>query len=387
MKDISRRDFLLGACALGGTLILQSKLSFAFANTDQRLMVVILRGGMDGLGAIAPVGDKNYHDARGALALPDNVLLPMGGIFAMHQSMQPLHDLYQKKEMIVLHATATPYRERSHFDAQDLLENGTAKPHGLSTGWLGRSIKALGGDWQGLVIGSTVPLMMQGSKAVQSWSPSHLPQVDDDFLSRVGYMYQHDPILSSVLNDRLNPEAGKDADRQNGKMQFMSMMKSAAGFLSQAKGPRIATIDVTGWDTHAGQGTANGRLPQALATLSEGIAAFRTGMGPMWKNTVVVAVTEFGRTVHVNGTNGTDHGTGGTAFLLGGNVSGGRVIGDWPGLASNNLYEERDLYPANDTRSLLKSVMMDHLHLPENQLDSEIFPGSNSAKAFRGLFI
>jgi uncharacterized protein (DUF1501 family) len=388
MPFITRRKFLINSAALGcAAMMYRPGLSFAFANTDQRLMVIIMRGGMDGMGAIAPVGDPNYHDARGGLALPDNVLLPMGGIFAMHNSMAPLHALYQQKEMLVLHATATPYRERSHFDAQDLLENGSVQPHALTTGWLGRTLQTLGTNWHGLAVGPVVPLVMQGSGEVESWAPSHLKGVDADFISRMQYMYQHDAQLGAALAEanQLNTDGG-NMSGEKGKQDFPEMMTTAASFMSKANGPRIATIDITGWDTHAGQGTEKGRLPQALENLSAGITAFRTGMGPLWQQTAVIAVTEFGRTVHANGTGGSDHGTGTAAFLLGGKVQGGRVVGDWPGLASNQLYQERDLYPANDLRGLLKSVLTQHLQLPEAQLDAEIFPQSQNIRAMSGIF-
>jgi uncharacterized protein (DUF1501 family) len=201
------------------------------------------------------------------------------------------------------------------------------------------------------------------------------------------YMYQHDAQLGAALAEanQLNTDGG-NMSGEKGKQDFPEMMTTAASFMGKANGPRIATIDITGWDTHAGQGTEKGRLPQALENLSAGITAFRTGMGPLWQQTAVIAVTEFGRTVHANGTGGSDHGTGTAAFLLGGKVQGGRVVGDWPGLASNQLYQERDLYPANDLRGLLKSVLTQHLQLPEAQLDAEIFPQSQNIRAMSGIF-
>ncbi|PZP84621.1 MAG: hypothetical protein DI582_08265 [Azospirillum brasilense] len=384
--DLTRRRFLLGMGALSCCSVLGlPRLAFASAPTEKRLMVVILRGAMDGLGAIAPIKDANYHAIRSKLALPETALLPLDGYFAMHRALQPIHALYGSKELLVLHAVSTPYRDRSHFDAQDLLENGSPRPHGLNTGWLGRTLQAMAGT-KGLAVGPSVPLIMQGSKQVQSWAPSMLPETDADFLSRVSYMYAADPMFGDALK-----EAGGMADMAKGnavrgQRQFIDLMKNAATFMVKPDGARLATIDLTGWDTHAGQGTDNGRLPQALGVLAEGLSAFRSGMGAAWKDTAVLVVTEFGRTVRMNGTGGTDHGTGSVAFLLGGTVRGGQIIGEWPTLAENALYEGRDLYPANDMRSLQKAVLQQHLGLSADVVESAIFPDSRSSAAYPGLF-
>ena len=220
-----------------------------------------------------------------------------------------------------MHATASPYRERSHFEAQDTLENGTPIPHGLTTGWLGRTVDALGGQAQGLAIGPTVPLVLQGARNVQSWAPSSLPGANADFLKRVEIMYQSDPVLHQALaeaEDMQNIAGNADANAR----AFQGMMKTAASFMSQPTGPRLATIDLTGWDTHAGQGTDKGRFTNVLGTLSSGVDAYRAGMGQAWNDTAVLMITEFGRTVMGNGTGGSDHGTGSVAFLAGGRCQG-----------------------------------------------------------------
>lgn len=387
MKDISRRHFIAGAGGLGMLGILGwPGMSLAALNTQKRLMLVILRGAMDGLGAVPPVGDKSYRYARGALAMPDAGLLPLDGFFAMNAALKPLHDLYQSRELVVLHATATPYRDRSHFDAQDLLENGTIKPHQVSTGWLGRTINAMGGSAEGLAMGATVPLVLQGSTHVQSWAPAILPEVDQDFMGRVARMYEHDPLLSTAIAQQSIMGGVDSRGMGQGKRQFTDMMKVAAGFMKKESGARIGSIDIGGWDTHSGQGTTNGRLAAALQNLAEGVAAFRTEMGPAWKNTTVLMLTEFGRTVAANGSGGSDHGTGSAAFMAGGSVKGGRVLGDWPGLAQNNLFEGRDLYPANDMRSLIKAVLQQHMGIPPEIVERDIFPQSAQARAIPGLF-
>lgn len=381
---LTRRDFLLstGLCAAAATW--PGRLALAYAATEKRLLLVILRGGMDGLAAVVPYGDRVYAGARGDMALPQNAesLVVLDHHFAMHKSLAPLAALFQQKELLVLHAAATPYRERSHFEAQDLLENGSLKPHGISTGWLSRAVAVLPGT-SAVAVGPAVPLVLRGDAPVTSWAPSILPEVDDDFLNRVMHMYEHDPLLSKAVAGAMQ-EDGRMQGNTRGPRAFVGMMQKAALFLSAPKGARIGAIDMGGWDTHANQGTADGRLANNMEILAEGLTAFRQGMGAQWENTAVLVVTEFGRTVKSNGTGGTDHGTAGVAFLLGGSVQGGQVVGDWPGLS--RLYEGRDLYPANDLRRLLKGTLHGHLGIAEAQLAETVFPGSGSAAPFQSLF-
>lgn len=387
---IGRRSFigLAGMTSCCGLLGFPG-LTLAALPTQKRLLTVILRGGMDGLGAVVPVGDPNYPDLRRALMPDPALLLPIDNGFALHGALKEMHAMYLRKELVVLQAAASPYRERSHFDAQDLLENGGTAPHGLSTGWLGRTLSAFTSDPGGLVLGPQVPLVMQGQVKVQSYTPSRLPSVSDDFLERVAFMYQTDIGLSAALQSmRGMPDMAEDGMTRGrgGDRQFVDLMATAAKFMSAPEGARIAAIDLGGWDTHANQGTERGRLATALQFLDAGMDAFRKGMGDAWRETAVLVVTEFGRTVAINGTNGTDHGTATAAFLAGGGVRGGKVIGDWPGLAAKNLYQQRDLYPANDLRSLLKGVLSVHLGIDDHVLNRSIFPDSLAAKGYSGLF-
>ncbi len=377
---ITRRQLLKGLGLLSIAALFPFKISLAAAPTEQRLLVVILRGAMDGLGAVVPYGDKFYTEVRGGIAMPlaDHALIPLNDYFAMPQVLAPLAQLFQQKELAILHATAMPYRSRSHFDAQDVLENGGLQPHGLSTGWLNRAVNSLHGE--AVALGPTVPLILRGQARVTSWAPSMLPPVEEDFLSRVLHMYQDDPLLTQALMASQEIQQMGNAPGGNGNKAFAVMMAKAAQFLSAPNGPRIGTVDIDGWDTHAGQGLHKGRLPNALDNLTKGLLAFREGMGAAWRQTAVLVITEFGRTVRGNGSGGTDHGTASCAFLLGGQVNGGQVLGDWPGL--QKLYEDRDLYPANDLRSLLKGTLAQHLHLT----DPAIFPESQGANALPHLF-
>lgn len=383
---LTRRRFLQGLGMF--TLSAAMPLRFAYAATpgDKRLLLVILRGAMDGLAAVVPYADHSYADARGAMAMPQTseALLNLDNFFALNAALSPLLPLYQNKEMLILHAAATPYRDRSHFDAQDLLENGSDKAHGMSTGWLNRALASMQGA-AALALGPSVPLVLRGDARTTSWAPATLPAVDDDFLNRVMHMYQADPLLMNAVNEAQGMQGADMAGGgARGPKAFVGMMKKAAEFMRDARGPRVGAIDIGGWDTHANQGLQSGRLANTMKILAEGLTTYRSNMGAAWKDTAVLVVTEFGRTVKGNGTGGTDHGTAGVAFLLGGGVNGGRVAGDWPGLA--RLYEDRDLMPANDLRGLLKGTLATHLQLDGTLLSTQVFPGSNGVPPLTGLF-
>lgn len=389
----SRRRFCQLGLQAGSLALVQSYLpgglAFGAPIKDKRLMVVVLRGALDGLAAVAPVGDKSYADVRGALALPHNadVLLDLDGFFAMHSALKPLMPLYQQKQMLVMHAVATSYRERSHFDAQNLLENGSDKPYKLSTGWLNRAVQGYVNESNLIAMGSNIPLLLRGAVQAGSWSSSVLPGVEDDFLLRVGRMYESDPDLMGALNKAVELQGMSEqmnADRGGGR-NFIQLMSKAAEFMKPDNGMLIGTAELGGWDTHANQGLGQGALARNMATLAEGLHTFKEKMGDAWDKTAVLCVTEFGRTVRANGSGGTDHGTGSVAFLLGGKVNGGRVIGDWPGLAK--LYQDRDLIPANDLRGLIKATLNQHLNLPSYSLDREVFPGSEKIQLKDKLFI
>jgi uncharacterized protein (DUF1501 family) len=329
---------------------------------------------------------------RGALALKDG-LLDLDGKFALHPSLAALHAMYRARELVVVHAAATPYRSRSHFDAQDLLENGTAEARGARDGWLNRAIGLMGtGDRRlGLAVGETVPLLLRGSAPVGAWAPQQLPAVDAEFLVQLAELYRGDPLLGPAIREgvaaqRMNDQVlGGDGKMAPGGARVM--LKTAAGavgkLLADKAGPRVAVLEVGGWDTHANQGVREGRLAGSLAMLDEGLGALKTSMGPAWRDTAVLVVTEFGRTAAPNGTNGTDHGTGGVALLAGGAVAGGRVVTRWPGLA--RLFEGRDLAPTTDLRAVAKGVLIDHLGLDPAALDRVVFPNSGDIAAVRGL--
>jgi uncharacterized protein (DUF1501 family) len=393
---MDRRQFLSQSATVGAgaTLTLYGPFAtraFAAATADQRFVLLILRGGLDGLAAVPAYGEGRYSSLRGQLALAepgrDGGVLALDGLFGLHPALTNMHTMYRAGELAVVHAVASPYRERSHFDGQKVLEAGGTSPSTSAGGWLNRALAALTEESFGrdaIALADTVPLVLRGPIAVSSWAPSRLPDTDEDTLARIRQIYAAaDPELAAKLTDALNARglagaAGMDRGMRAGGRQLAPLTSAAARFLAADAGPRIAVIEAGGWDTHANQGAANGSLAAGLGQLDAGLHALRTELGSDWAKTTVVVVTEFGRTVAVNGTRGTDHGTGACAFVAGGAVAGGRIIADWPGLAGRDLYEGRDLMPTLDLRAIFKGVLSERYGLSARALDASVFPGSEA---------
>ena len=400
VPSLSRRALLSASGALFASAAIPAFARAADAR-DPRLIVMILRGAMDGLSALAPIGDPAYADLHGELALRwdgEHAALRIDPFFGLNPAMPNFARLYGAKQAIALHACATNYRERSHFDGQDVLESGMPTPGQVQSGWLNRAIAALPGGERiaargGLAVGTTPPLVMRGGAPVLGWAASNLNAPTDDLATRLLGLYAHtDPALGAALRAGLDAEhmasqRGMDGLKPGGDVAE-AMRKSAAGaarLMAADDGPRIAALAFDGWDTHANEGGATGRLAQLLGGLDASFAAFERELGPRWKDTIIVAVTEFGRTAHINGTTGTDHGTGTAAFLAGGALAGGRIIADWPGLKEADLYEARDLKPTTDLRAVLKGVLADQFGLSPAVLGSAVFPGTSAVPPMKGL--
>ena len=407
MKNIrinsTRRSLLAGALG-AGALGLTSRLSVAgtaAAPNDNRFVFVILRGGLDGLAAVPAMGDAGFAAARGALAPPAGTALALDPTFALHPSLTQLHAMYGRGELAVVHATGLSYHERSHFDAQQVLESGGTRPFDIGTGWLGRALASA--STRSIALSTTVPLVLRGPGVVDTWAPSagKGAAIDPtaDLVARLERLYADDAALATALNrakalhlDDAMPadlaQAGdmamNDAAGKVRRGNFTLLAHRAADFLTQPGGPQAAVLEMSGWDTHANQANPNGPLANGLRQLDTGLAALRDGLvaGGTWGRTVIVVATEFGRQVAMNGTLGTDHGSGGAAFVLGGAVRGGRVIADWPGLAARDRFEGRDLRTTTDLRAVLKGVLADHLQVANRALNTDVFPGSD---AVRGL--
>ncbi len=374
---ISRRNFVLG---LGGSalLTLWPGAHALGAQSPSRLLVVMLRGAMDGLHLLPPVGDPAYAGARGALAVQDG--LKLDGDFALHPLMRNAHALYRDRQMLPVVAVAPPYRQRSHFEAQDCLENGTATPGGARDGWLARCVDALP-QAEAVAVAPVMPLSLRGSRRAGTWSPPLAQELQPALLSQLQPLYAADARLAPVYEAALRTsDAGMDAAR--GAFRLPQAMAAAAKLMTEGAGMRIGFVEDSGWDTHRGQEPA---LRRKFAELDAGLQAAREGFGEAWGETVVAVVTEFGRTVAVNGTGGTDHGTGGLALLAGGAVRGGRIAGDWPGIAKAQLNDGRDLRATTDLRALFKALLLQHLGVPESKLETAVFPDSRAVKPLAGL--
>jgi uncharacterized protein (DUF1501 family) len=396
----SRRIFLAGAGAFAAWANMPRIASAA--TRDPRLVVVVLRGAMDGLAVVPPVGDPDYASLRGDLAIGTAGLEPtlrLDGFFGLNQAMAKLHAGYRDGETLIVHAAATPYRDRSHFDGQDVLESGMTAPRASTTGWLNRAAAAMpAGDRikraGGLAASATVPLILRGDAPILTWIPPGFKPADTDTITRLMDLYANtDPEMAKVfaegtMVDKLAAAEGMAApgtSRANVTASFVALAEGAGRLLADDEGPRLAAISYDGWDTHASEGAAEGRLANLLGSLDAALAALKSAMAPVWSDTVVVAITEFGRTAHVNGTDGTDHGTATTTLLLGGAVNGGRVVADWPGLKPSQLYQDRDLAPTTDLRAVLKGVLRDHIGLSERTLAQSVFPDSLAVRPLDGL--
>jgi uncharacterized protein (DUF1501 family) len=393
----SRRALLLGGASFAAWAYLP-KFARAAGTRDPRLVVVILRGALDGLATVAPTGDPDYAGLHGALALGTDGPHPavqLDSFFALHPAMPEFARMYRDKHAAVIHAVATPYRDRSHFDGQDVLESGFAGPGRVQSGWLNRALEALprGERVAGaLAVGPTTPLVLRGAAPTLGWAPVNLPQADDDTAMRLVDLYTHrDPALAKALSQGLQLEKAARGDDMkpkpggNAPAAMRQVARGAAKLMAADDGPRIAALAFDGWDTHANEGGAVGRLAQLLGGLDGALAEFETGLGAHWRDTIVVVATEFGRTARINGTEGTDHGTGTIALLAGGAVKGGRVIADWPTLKPAKLYDNRDLAPTTDLRAVLKGVLADHLGIGERALAESVFPESAAVKPMKGL--
>ncbi|MEZ9312917.1 DUF1501 domain-containing protein [Vibrio sp. 10N.286.49.F3] len=373
--SINRRQFMGITAAVGVSAMLPFP-SFAKTGSDNIFIWVSLRGAMDGLNVVVPHADPDYSNLRPNIGLKPEQLVKLDDFFGLHPSLKQCHQWYESNELSFVHACSTAYRERSHFDGQKILENGTSDPFN-TVGWINRLLTLSSEKYDGIAIDSGLPLIMQGESTVASWYPNRL-KTRDKQTELLEELFQSDQMLSSNFESvmKIDQLVG---DQGVGK-QFKSLMGKTGDILSADNGPNIAALELGGWDTHANQGNVNGRLSNQLKTLDVGLAALKASLGDRWQKTVIIAASEFGRTAKENGTKGTDHGTGNVMFVAGGALpslkgAGGKVITNWPGLSQSQLYEGRDLSPTTDMRSVIKGVLNRHLSIEVKQLNA-IFPDS-----------
>lgn len=374
---MSTRRTWLRQTALATTAWLAApRLLMAHADTPRRLVFVLQRGAADGLHTVVPYADPGYARLRGALAIDPAEAIRLDGSFALHPALQQIGHLHSAGQALFVHAVASPYRERSHFDGQNVLETGGSAPRQLRDGWLNRLLGLLPRHGQEAVaLAPMVPPALRGSHAVASYAPSALQPPADDLLLRVGQLYAGDAALAPLWGTAMQArDIASATDMAGGRARrdAAALGRLAAGFLSRADGPRIAMVETDGWDTHQGQA---GRMATQLRALDALVAALRDGLGPAWQQTAVLVATEFGRTAAVNGTGGTDHGTASAALLLGGAVRGGRVLTDWPGLAPAALHEGRDLRPTLALDALFAATAAECFGLDTERVTQTLFPG------------
>ena len=377
--NLDRRHFLGTAAVLAAPRIL-----FAQADTERRFIFVIQRGAADGLNTVIPYAEPAYASTRGALAIDSASALKLDGSFALHPSLGRLHALYGAGQATFFHAVASAYRERSHFDGQNVLETGGNAPYQVKDGWMNRLLGALPRSGKPPVAFSPgIPLALRGAGEVTSYASSALPQANDDLMLRVEQLYARDAQLHALWSSALEARsmAGGMAGGGN-RRDVAALGRTAAGFLARSDGPRIAMIETDGWDTHSAQAP---RLANQLKGLDALVAGLQDGLGATWAQTVVLVATEFGRTVAANGTGGTDHGTGAVAMLLGGAVQGGRVVADWPGLAPANLLDGRDLKPTLALDALVTAVCSESFGVDPARLRPVQFPYAAPARPLARL--
>ena len=373
--SMDRRGFMGAA-----TLLAAPQVLFAQVATERRFIFIIQRGAADGLNIVIPYAEPAYASLRGQLAIDPAAALKLDGTFALHPALPKLRQLFAGGEATFLHAVASAYRDRSHFDAQNVLETGGKSPYQLKDGWMNRLLGMLPRSGKDAIAFSpAVPLAMQGAVEVTTYAPSTLPEADEDLLMRVGQVYAPDRQLHALWTSALEAR-GMAGERMGGvnRQDAAALGRIAAGFLARADGPRIAMIETSGWDTHSGQ---DARLTRQLNGLDGLIGALREGMGATWAQTVVLVATEFGRTVAANGTGGTDHGTAAAAMVIGGAVQGGRIVTDWPGLAPGNLFEGRDLKPTLALDTVIASTCAEAFNLDPERTAQVLFPGAGRRQA------
>jgi uncharacterized protein (DUF1501 family) len=428
LPDLNRRHALMGALGLGISIQFVSGAAFADAQAaGKRLVVIICRGGMDGLSVAPPVGDPQYHALRGAIAIPgfgqEGGALPLDSTFGLHPALTSVHALALKGQARIAPAVASPDRARSHFEAQDVLESGGTVVYGTSSGWLNRSLEAMGpaGKVKAISVGPTAPLLLRGRVEAASWSPGGGGERDHRLPGILQDLYAGDALLGPALANGLSTQAmakvaTADANMidasgtagmasanaamaagqapggatplgalRQGAPQARKLGATLAGFMTQPDGKQVAGVSFDGFDTHANQGAAQGQLAQRLAYLDAFVDGLVTGLGPAWKDTVIVTATEFGRTARINGTGGTDHGTASTALVLGGGLKAGGIIGDWPTLQQAKLFENRDTAPTLDMRGLFKGVLAEHMGVEQRALDQTVFPDSAAVAPATGI--
>ncbi|UWU25175.1 DUF1501 domain-containing protein (plasmid) [Rhizobium sp. CB3060] len=385
--SLSRRGFLASACCLAAAPIF-TPVTFAAMPGDNRFVTIVLRGAMDGLDLVQPYGEASFAGLRPDIAIaPDNGLVDLDGFFGLHPAAADLLPLWKARELAFVHAVSTPYRDaRSHFDGQDMLESGGGHVAEEKTGWLNRALGSIARSTahKAIDINTSTELILSGPNTVDVWaSDSGLGMGADEmqFLTR---LYANDPAFAKAMDEAMRADQsakmGEAPGAKHGE-QIADVAALAARMLLREY--RIASFSINGWDTHVQQAA---QFRKAAGDLTQAVLTLKRTLGPdAWKTTVVLAMTEFGRTVRQNGSGGTDHGTGGCCLLAGGAINGGRVLGKWPGIKDEHLFENRDLMPTADVREIAAAMLYRQFDVGADDLNSKIFPGLSFDKSSQFL--
>ena len=371
---LSRRAFLIGCSAAASPLL--TRVSFAAAPGDNRLVVILLRGAMDGLDVLRPIGDPNYAAMRPTLAHDGG--LPLDGFYALHPAAADLAPMWQAGELGFVQAVATPYRAgRSHFIAQDALENGAGGADGGLTpardGWLNRAVGQIAGSGPrtAVSVGQERLMILDGDTDTDHWFPAEASPLSAQGQALLATLHAADPLFAIRFAEAQALTAEFDGEKLPRQNQALKLLGSYVADRLTAEA-RIASFSLGGWDTHQSQAKT---MTEQLSGLSAAILAIKTGLGPAWGTTLVLTLTEFGRTARENGSGGTDHGTGGLIIAAGGALKGGRVLGQWPGLASGQLLDDRDLMPTGDLRATAGWALRSLFGIDAAALERTVFPG------------
>jgi uncharacterized protein (DUF1501 family) len=362
---ISRRTFLTSSMTV---TLLGSPIFSALAEkrNKRNLVVISLRGGMDGLSAVPPI-DPKLEKFRPDILVKKT--LPLTSDFALHPSLKNFHSAWKQDKAAIVHSTNIPYTNRSHFEGQDLMESGGIKPFAEYTGWLGRGMETAG--LEGLAIALPMPLILRSKANLDNYFPTKLSTPSPEIMKRVAKTYPVNSNLKSTIERVIMRPYSMLSG--SGSRKAYRLAGTAAQALARADGPRVAVFDMNGFDTHAAQGGSNGEHAEKLYNLDKIFGTLRKNLGSSFDNTLIVTLTEFGRKVEQNGGNGTEHGYGTAVLMMGGLIKKAQVYSDWPGLTQKNMFEGQDLNSTTDARSIYCSAMAVAFETDFEKLQRQVF--------------
>jgi len=384
---ISRRDFLKGTAT---TLFLAGFNLPALASSSKKknLVVIMLRGGMDGLCAVPVIGDKNFEKRRKSILIENTIKL--NSDFALHPRLIGFNKCWKENSGTIVHATSIPYTQRSHFEGQNLMESGGRVAYQEKTGWVGRAMKLANLQGDGLALSLPMPLLLRGIPKNNNYFPSdgRLPRKDTLDLLKSVYAESSEDELLEMMNyiKKRKDEQMMGGTGNRDKRKNKNLARQAATYLRKSDGPRVAVFEVNGFDTHAAQGGVDGTHTKCLVEMDEIINNLRDNLQEAYKDTIILTVTEFGRTIKQNGGNGTEHGYGTAIFMAGGLLKKSQVHTDWPGLKRKEMYEGRDLNATIDARSVYASAMSTVFDLDFKRIQKDVFWGEDLQNLSDKLF-